>query len=349
MDRIHPYGDMRLRYEFDGARGGNKDDRHRARARLRIGARIDITDELVAGFRLRTGNSNNPDSPHQSFGGSFDSWEVAFDRAYLRWSPEWAKGGWVEGGKMANPFKTNPVYGELVWDADINPEGGQAGYAWSKDGMTIGGATGIWVLREDDLNENSATIFPIQGYIECSCIEDLKLTTAIAFYKYGNMGGGDANNPSAFADVNRLNRLDPVTTDFASDFEILDSFVSVTYVGLAFPVTLVGEIINNFGAQKDSEDMGWAVGGHVKVPLFGRKHRIFYQYQDIQADALFSPMGQDDFQDRSSHFKGHVAGINWGITKGVAIRTWGLFATRRGGPEGTHSDKRARLDINVKF
>jgi hypothetical protein len=349
MDRIHPSGDMRLRYEWDGSRNNGHTDRNRARARLRLGAGIDITDELMGGFRIRTGNSDDPNSPHQTFGNSFDSWEIALDRAYLKWSPGWAKGAWAEGGKMANPFKTNPVYGELVWDADINPEGGQVGYRWEEDGMAFGGATGIWVLNLTD--NDTATIFPIQGYAECTCIDDLKLTTAIAYYKYGNMGQGGSNNPSDYDTGNRGNVLDPVPPtagDFASDFEILDSFVSITYAGLSIPITVVGEVIHNFGAQNDSKDMGWAVGARTKVPLLGREHRVFYQYQDIEADALFSPMGQDDFQSLASNFKGHVAGIDWGITKGVKIRTWGLIERERVGGK-TRKNGRVRVDLNVTF
>ena len=55
--------------------------------------------------------------------------------------------------------------------------------------------------------------------------------------------------------------------------------------------------------------MGWAVGAKTKLTLMDRKHKVFYQYQDIQADSLFSPMGQDDFQSRASHLKGHIVAI----------------------------------------
>jgi len=80
-----------------------------------------------------------------------------------------------------------------------------------------------------------------------------------------------------------------------------------------------------------------------------RKHQVFYQYQDIQADSLFTPMGQDDFQSSASHLKGHIVGIDWAITKGVRIRTWGLFETNRRTNSGTRSNQRARLDVNVRF
>lgn len=348
MDRLHPSGDMRLRYERDGSRGGGKDTRHRPRARLRFGLGIDISEEVMAGLRLRTGNSSDANSPHQTFGNEFNSWEFSLDRAYLRYSPKWAEGAWIEGGKMASPFKTNPVYGELVWDADINPEGGQAGYRWSNDGLALGVATGIWVLNIDGSGDNSstATIFPVQAYAECTCVDDLKVTTAVAFYKYGDLGGGGVRD----APTSTSHRVDPISGKYESDFEVLDAFSSITYTGLALPITAVGELIYNFGAERDSEASGWAVGGSTKVPLAGKKHRVFYQFQNIKKDALYAPNAQDDFQSRRTHMKGHIAGVDWQLTKAVKLRTWGLFETDRGdGSNGTHSKNRLRVDINVKF
>ncbi len=118
--RIRPFGDMRLRYEHNRNQTG-RDDRNRARLRLRLGAEIDLLPELVAGFRVRTGNPDDPNSPHQTFGNMFDSYDFELDRAYLRYSPGWVEGVSLVGGKFAHPFVSNPVYGELVWDADVNP------------------------------------------------------------------------------------------------------------------------------------------------------------------------------------------------------------------------------------
>lgn len=146
-DRFHPSADARLRYELDANRGGGG-DRHRAR--FRFGATVDVTDGLTGTLRIRTGDSSDANSPHQTFGNEFDSWEIALDRAFLRWEPSMVEGSWIEGGKIPNRFKTNPVYGELVWDADVNPEGGQLGYQHSSGGLVLGLTTGVWVFNLED-------------------------------------------------------------------------------------------------------------------------------------------------------------------------------------------------------
>ncbi|MCP4908506.1 MAG: hypothetical protein GY910_26325 [bacterium] len=341
MDRIHPSGDIRLRYEKDASRGNGNDNRHRARARLRFGVGVDVTDEVMAGFRVRTGNSQDPKSPHQTFGNEFNSWEFSLDRAYVKYSPGWAEGAWVEGGKMANPFKTNPVYGELVWDADVNPEGGQVGYRWSQNGFAVGGATGIWVL--DNNNGNNATILPIQGYAEVK-EGDVKVTAAVALYKYSDMNSTGVGGLVGNARGNTI-----AGGVYASRFTILNSFVSVDYTGLSVPITVVAELINNLGANRDSESMGWAVGAKTKFPLCGRTHKLFYQYQKIEADAVYNATAQDDFQSRASNFTGHIAGIDWSLTKAVSFRTWALFERDRNFDGGTHSNQRIRGDFNFKF
>jgi hypothetical protein len=345
-DRIHPSGDMRLRYEWDGGRFSGLDSRHRARARFRLGAKFDVTDELLAAFRVRTGNADIPNSPHQTFGNHFDSWEIAIDRAYLRWEPDWAKGGWVEGGKMPDRFKTNPVYSELVWDSDINPEGGQLGYDWRREGLALGATTGIWLLNL--FNAETAKVFPIQGYGEYKINDDLKVTAVVGYHGYYDMGAGFANNQISYAlgALNRRNVVD-VSGNFVSDFRILDTFGTITYAGLPVTLTVVGEYIYNAGAR-NAADTGWAVGANGKTTIRGYKFVFTYQYQSIEADALFTPMAQDDFQLLASNFTGHIAGIDWGITKGVMIRTWALFQERIVGSDGTHN-KRVRVDLNVKF
>ena len=330
-DRFHPSADGRLRYEFDTDRFGGAGDRHRGRARFRFGGTMDVTDELSGTLRIRTGNSSDTRSPHQTFGNEFDSWEIALDRAYLRWTPSQVEGSWLEGGKIPSRFKTNPVYGELVWDADVNPEGAQAGYSHSSGDLTFGVTTGIWIFDLSASGTDSATIFPIQGHAAYKVGEALELTGALGYYGYWGIEKGTDG-----------------AIGVGSDYDIIDAILSATFTGLSVPMTLTGEISHNSDAIDDSQDFGWAVGASAKLPCGERKHRFFYQYQNIERDSVFVPLAQDDFQSLASNFKGHIAGIDWAITKRVEIRTWGLFQQQLRGGDGTWN-KRLRLDLNVKF
>ena len=116
-------GDFRFRHETNVDRPG-VDDQNRQRIRGRIGLTFDINKEWKVGTRLTTGSRGDPSSTHETLGRVFDSFEASFDRWYATYRPAgdkgflpaWGKGLWLTGGKFSHPFKSNPIFGELVWD-----------------------------------------------------------------------------------------------------------------------------------------------------------------------------------------------------------------------------------------
>ncbi len=116
-------GDLRLRGEADRDRR-SAPDRERARIRFRVAAEHKLGSTLTVGARLVTApDPADPNSTHQDLGTSFRNFRLAFDRAYLRWTPESSRPLEVFAGKFGHPFVAPPVFGEVVWDADIQPEG----------------------------------------------------------------------------------------------------------------------------------------------------------------------------------------------------------------------------------
>lgn len=125
-------GDGRLRYQYDqadaqldtpatagtAARIGanpNLSQRSRWRFRLRLNADVKFGDAFFGGFGLATGQA--ADSNMETFTSGFDNYNIFINKAFLGWKPtDWLT---IIGGKEANPFYTT----ELVWDADINPQG----------------------------------------------------------------------------------------------------------------------------------------------------------------------------------------------------------------------------------
>ena len=132
--RLTPYGDFRLRHESSFAQD-SRSDRHRLRLRFRLGATYRISDEITAGVRIVTGDADDPNSPHATIGDVFDNLEISLDRAFISYRPQSLAGFFVTAGKFAHPFETNPVYGELLWDADVHPEGLALGYARVEGGV----------------------------------------------------------------------------------------------------------------------------------------------------------------------------------------------------------------------
>ena len=55
--------------------------------------------------------------------------------------------------------------------------------------------------------------------------------------------------------------------------------------------------------------------------------RIYYQYQLVEQDAVFTPVVQDEFI-LATNFKGHVFGAKYQLTKQIQLHTWALVAQR---------------------
>ena len=151
VSNLHPYGDLRVRFEGDFYPQGNDatgafpdfnaintgapfdvtgnefapqwnadQDRYRFRIRARLGINVEMEDGFSMGFRLATGNDDNPVSTNQSFN-YFEKFNVWIDQAYLKWDL-WRSPGknlWAKAGRFSNPFFSTP----MIWDDDLQFDG----------------------------------------------------------------------------------------------------------------------------------------------------------------------------------------------------------------------------------
>jgi hypothetical protein len=79
------FGDVRIRNEVffqDGTQ-----DRIRQRFRLRFGAKVRPTDEIETGFKLVSGNANDPISNNQTFTDEFTFKNINITNAYIKLTP----------------------------------------------------------------------------------------------------------------------------------------------------------------------------------------------------------------------------------------------------------------------
>lgn len=115
-------GDMRIRHQYETqapavASGPTlvTNERNRERFRFRFNGDVALQKGWTTGFALETGQTS--DSGNQTFQGSNDDYGIFLARAYVGWQPNlnWA----FMLGKQKNPIYTT----DLVYDADINPQG----------------------------------------------------------------------------------------------------------------------------------------------------------------------------------------------------------------------------------
>ncbi|MBN1943481.1 MAG: putative porin [Phycisphaerae bacterium] len=161
MKNLTLHGDFRLRFEhqsYQGRRGGGnalnnprvgeRKDRNRIRMRLRFGFTKTWWDEqMEVGFRLATGEDNQPASTNQTMTGDFSKKPVWIDLMYAKYKPNWLKGLEIGGGKIWNPIKTRTM---LTWDGGLCPEGLYVDYVAPFFGEFKPYAQmGFWMVNEE--------------------------------------------------------------------------------------------------------------------------------------------------------------------------------------------------------
>jgi hypothetical protein len=346
---------VRFRFEstFDQ---DSRPDRYRQRIRFRIGTNFNLTDELTLRTRLITGDRGDPNSPHQTLGNVFDSFEVSLDRVLLQYRPQWAEGFSATIGKFGNPFRNNPVYGEHVWDGDVQPEGAVLSFSSSnQEGFLkqIELHAGFYTVLEQGGGDD-AFAWAFQAAALFALSEDLDLQASAAYYLWGDTTpdgslavlGDDQGNALIDRDGNGT------VDDFLSDFGILDTVLALTYRGFCVPVTISGEFIWNHRAA-DNRDTAWAIG--ISIGSAGKEGdwRLYYVWQSIERDAIFTPVAQDDFILKSNH-DSHLFGANYMIADNIGLHLWAMISSRDllGTSATTDSDDdqyRIRLDLNISF
>lgn len=348
-ERLSVSGDMRLRHESQVLLD-DQTDRHRERVRLRLGVNYLVADELLIGLRMTTGDPSDQNSPYLTLDNLFQKVPFSLDRIFATYRPRWAPGFWVTAGKFGHPFYANPVYGELVWDADVQPEGLSMGYTWSGKGfveqlgVSVGGYTVLEQKAADD-----AMMFVAQVSTRLRLSDHLRTTLAVGYYLYSDTAPGGANQIVA---KNSGNALTPDGKQYLSQFGILNSIFTLTYDGWALPLTLSGEHLRNTRAHS-SRDSGWAGGLMLGQEAKRGDWRFYYQWQLIEQDAVFSPFTNDDFLFHTNH-RSHVFGINYQFTNSIGIHGWALVSEREVPSPGTTTDSRrdqwvVRLDLNFRF
>lgn len=347
FDRVDVSADARLRAEFNDNLNPAS-DRHRLRGRFRLGATVDLGEDFVTGFRVRSGNPEDPNSPHIDLGGTggpgndgeFDSWELNLDQVYLTWAPSGMEGFSVTGGKFANPMKRNPVYADLLWDQDVMPEGVQITWdcPYNDDTFSgIGATAGQYIIQENGSAEDIWSTFA-QVYAAADMGDAGKLNFALAYYFVGDTSPDGAVSP--LLDDNQGNAV--TATDFVSQFGTLNPMVAWSLGDW----TVAAEFFNNLRAADGQEDTGASIGAAVATP-YGK---FYLDHIVMGQDANFSAWAQDDFL-LNSNAVNTVLGWKKPLTKRINLHVW-LMASEAddpalGGPDDLVYRFRTDLDFTI--
>jgi hypothetical protein len=315
----------------------NGEDRHRGRMRLRLGARYELTEEVAAAARLSTA-SDPPDAnnPHWDFGEGSDAFQggdVVLDRFYLDWQARAALE--LRAGKFGHAYSAPPVVGEFLWDDDVQPAGLAAVWAPAREEGRMGyDLRAVEYVAVENGGDDDSTLFGLQGnlYLTPGEASALQLATS-----YSNWSSLDANAGSFGNQGN---------TDVTGDFGIIDAFALYTLdKGPLDRVQAFAEVMYN-AEDDDGEDTGYALG--ARLGKWGAEDdlNVFASWYDLDANAVFSPVSQDDTPIPGTGvgdgMQGVIAGGQYFVADNLSIKLWGLTSDA----DAAEDPYRIRLDFD---
>jgi hypothetical protein len=359
-------GDFRLRYQYDHAKflanstTNKTGDQHRARIRARIGIESKVNDKLLAGIGIATGKSDTSSDAARSTNitlggdGGFGKDTIALDYAFAQYTPTpWAT---LVGGKFKNPL-WEP--GDLIWDTDINPEGGAVQLSTSKLLPKTNLFLNAGVLLVENKNSWSAdpTLFAVQPGIVYDLTDNIKVRGAFSFYDFTGargkvLSGSSGTNSGASTGL------------WYSYRNVIPAFeVSVKeplkFTGLDIPYFgLFGEYVKNVALQanedKSNDDTGYMIGfkfGTEKIEKWA-DWQVKYNYAMLERDAILDILPDSDRYGGKTGMRSHEFGLDWGLGKNTWLSLDGYYGWQLKGNFGSDQSKPAtvlQVDWNLKF
>ena len=337
-EKVKVKGDLRYRHEMIKVEGSEARNRHRIRAR--IGVEAVPTDNVKLVFQLASG-SDDPVSRNQTLDGAFVSKDIRIDMAYVDLHTGKAPGLNILAGKLKNPFHI-PGSSELVWDPDLNPEGGALKYKISGENIdfftNIGG---FWV--EERSSSPDTWLFGGQAGVDISFMNDkANLTGGFSYYGYGNVKGfGPFYEDDPFGNSVDEDGL------YIYDYKLFELFGELGFRPGDFPVQFFFDYVKNV-ADNVAEDQGWLVGASVGETKDPGSWEIRYIYRDVEADAVFATFNDSDFNGGGTDNRGSEFGMDVQVAK-----AWTAGATYILNDQSASLDtpdfNRLQLDIAFKF
>lgn len=330
-------GDLRVRQEWN-IRDGRDRSRQTLRARLR--GRYDVSSHISVGGQIVTGDPDDPNSTDITLSNFLDDLTVSLDQAWVRYS---AGPFSITAGKFAQPF----VRTDLVWDADVSPQGLTLGYRLRLSGSSSIEARGLYFVVDESAGGPDSDMIGGQFVATVWPTSNLALTLAASYYHYrlGSLTGADAGDFRGNVLIER---------GYLSKFRLADGLVTLNWSGLhdRWPISLTLDAVHNFGAAVPAD-----AGVLVELAAGKTGHRgdvrINYTYGAVEADAVFAAFSHDNIE-LSTNYKMHGLGVGYNVSDQALIDLAlyryrpldGLFA---GTLNPSSWLNRARLNLTIGF
>lgn len=352
MENLTFFGDFRLRYQGEGFSGRRKEDRHRARFRLRFGIKKTWLDKQVeVGFRLASGEARVNDgsnlgssatSTNQTFDDDFSSKPIWIDRAYAKYKPNWLKGFTIIGGKFGTPM----VHTDLVWDSDVNPEGFWAQYKPKFGDISPFTNVGYFILDESS-SDNDTILVTYQAGFDWVVAKPTRWIFAVTYYDFDHY-----DNETTFRSTKGSHEL-PSGHFAAERFQMLNITNKVSWKAFGLPMAAYFDYILNCGDKDDgphdfvNQNKGYALGFKVGKNKKKGDWSATYKYAYIEPNA--TPGGLNDADFGGSNRKGHVWGAKYNLTDFLTAGGKLFWTENVTGSSENERDTLVQADLAWKF
>jgi len=336
-DKLKVQANGRLRGEstFDQL---SDEDRHRGRIRARLAAEYPLTDRIKVGARLTTqSDGDDANNPHWDFGDGADGFtaaNIALDRAFLEWKAlDELK---LTGGKAAHVFSRPPVAGEFAWDEDVQPAGIGAVWSPAPSGSLRFDVRAAAYVAEENGSADDPAMVGAQANLWFDASASTQVQIASSLSDWSSLGESLAGNQG--------------NIDVTGDFAIWDTFAAVTWKdGPMGGLTGFAQLLQNVDADDSDEDSGFALGVQLGRSKQKGDFNVFAAYYDLDADAVFSPVAQDDTPiagtGTGEGMEGVVFGGQYVLNEAVSLKLWVLTSDA----DDVEDPYRVRFDIDFKI
>jgi hypothetical protein len=351
MDRIKISGDFRYRHELISEEVGTSavkvrvPDRNRHRIRLRLGVQGQVNDDIdvIARFAtamLRSGSAD-PTSTNQDLGGGFAQKSFWLERAYIDYHP--FRELTARAGKL--PVQIDGT--ELVWASDLNLEGIAAlpSYAIPNCEFYMG-LGGYWASERKSSDGPDQGLF--MGQIGATpTFGKVNILAAVSYIDYGNVKNGPTIFDPAKGAGNSVYTTDGKTY-YKNDFNLINATGSVTFKTTPIDFTVLGDFVQNTGADKDTANTGWLVGLALKFRKLPLDWDLSYNYRDLEADATLGANTDPLPGAGGTNINGHKITLYATIMAGTRVG-FTYFRNLKDPDYAKLNYNRLMIDIETKF
>ena len=342
LDRVHFKGDLRLRYE--SIERDDKDNTYRNRYRLRLGAKIDLIEDLQFEVGIRSGFAN-PTSGNQTFLDDQPLSDYFFQSLRVNILGLAYKSGNSIYKVGRQPYMMyRPIKSQLVWDNDVSMNG--VNYQYKDDTKIITVGVNQPTLEEAATDAADDVNLFLAQYVHKSNLDFAKLNLGAGVYFYDGLKGNTTLFGSSKGNTLDANGL------YTNDYHIVEGFGELQFKDVfGMPLKVAAGVVYNFGA--DDNNFGYDLALQLGKAKNVGDWQVKYSYTDIQEDATLGAYSDSDNFGGGTAASGHAIRAKYKMGKNLYLAGNFFFnelyesKSKVDGMEPNY--ERVQLDCIVKF